>query len=92
MNFCPADTVSLERCQLLNPSPRVFQGTGRVNAVLMDVPNDPSNCPVSIHIRGTGTNGFGVSMEFTGHLVRVRDSNSGQCRTITLEVEGTQLP
>jgi hypothetical protein len=75
----------------LNPPDTVFSGTGRVNAVVMREPDDPSDCPASVHIRGTGTNGFGESMEFTGHYVTVRDSNSGQCRTITLEVEGTPL-
>jgi hypothetical protein len=91
MNFCPAGVATQSQCMSLNPPDTVFSGTGRVNAVVMREPDDPSDCPASVHIRGTGTNGFGESMEFTGHYVTVRDSNSGQCRTITLEVEGTPL-
>jgi hypothetical protein len=92
MNFCPAGVATVRQCQRLNPPDAVFSGTGRVNALAVGPSDAPSECPTSVHIRGTGTNGFGESMEFTGHLVRVRDSNSGQCRTITLEVEGTPLP
>jgi hypothetical protein len=89
MNFCPAGVATLSQCQRLNPPRAVFSGTGRVSAVAV---SGGSECPTTVHIRGTGTNGFGESMEFTGHYVQVRDSNSGQCRTITLEVEGTPLP
>jgi hypothetical protein len=92
MNFCPAGVATQSQCLELNPPDTVFSGTGRVNAVVVREPDAPSDCPASVHIRGTGTNGFGESMEFTGHYVTVRDSNSGQCRTITLEVEGTPLP
>ncbi len=88
MNFCPAGSATGDECKSLNPPDAVFSGTGRVSAAVVVV----GECPVVVHIRGTGTNGFGESMEFTGHFVRVRDSNSGQCKTITLEVEGTPLP
>ncbi len=89
MNLCPAGVATLSRCQRLNPPGAVFSGTGRVSATVVVV---SENCPVAVHLRGTGTNGFGESMEFTGNFVQVRDSNSGQCKTITLEVEGTPLP
>jgi hypothetical protein len=92
MNFCPAGVATVRQCQRLNPPRPVFSGTGRVSAVDVLLSDAPSECPTSVHIRGTGTNDFGESMEFTGHLVRVRDSNSGQCKTIKLEVEGTPLP
>ena len=91
MNFCPAGVATVNQCQRLNPPNAVFAGTGRVSAVAVGPSDSPSECPSSVHIRGTGTNGFGESMEFTGKIVRVRDRNSGQCRTITLEVEGTPL-
>jgi hypothetical protein len=88
MNFCPAGSATINWCKVLNPPDAVFSGTGRVSAFTVG----GSGCPMSVHMRGTGTNGFGESMEFTGEIVRVRDRNSGQCRTITLEVEGTPLP
>ena len=89
MNFCPAGVATLDQCQRLNPPRAVFSGTGRVSAVAV---GGGSECPTTVHIRGTGTNDFGESMEFTGHFVKVHDSNSGQCTTITLEVEGAPLP
>jgi hypothetical protein len=88
MNFCPAGSATVDECKSLNPPDAVFSGTGRVSAAVVAV----GECPVAVHIRGTGTNGFGESMEFTGDYIQVRDSNSGQCKTITLEVEGTPLP
>jgi hypothetical protein len=89
MNFCPAGTVPNFRCERLDPPAAVYSGTGRVNALATEGGGD---CPSSVHIRGTGTNGFGDSMNFTGHYVEVRDSNSGQCRIVTLEVAGTPVP
>ena len=90
MNFCPAGVATLNQCKRLNPPDAVFAGIGRTSAVNVDVGS--GDCPVSVHLRGTGTNGFGESMKFTGRYVTVRDSNSGQCKTIKLEVEGTPLP
>jgi hypothetical protein len=92
MNFCPANTVSAERCRWLNPPARVFQGTGRMSLFCTLNANGGCTCPSVAHIRGSGTNGFGNSMEFTVDGVLVRSGNSGQCRFVTLEVEGTPLP
>jgi hypothetical protein len=89
MNLCPAGTVSRRQCERYNPPNAVFSGTGRVNSLATEGGGD---CPSSVHIRGTGTNGVGESMEFTGHYVNVRDSNSGRCRIVTLEVDWTPVP
>lgn len=88
MNYC-LPGVALRYCQRLDPPNFVYSGTGRVTAVATE---GGSDCPSSVHIRGTGTNGFGESMQFTGDYVSVRDRNSGQCRTVTLEVVGTPVP
>jgi hypothetical protein len=86
--YCSAATVSSNACNPSSEEP--FVGIGKVMLNSNLTSDGFFICPATIRIRGTGTDGYGNSVEFKAALTLVPDADFG-CKVTVVGVDASPL-